>query len=93
MARLTNDQKEACNAILEGHNLILTGQAGTGKTFVLKEVARDLKFLEKRVAILCTTGIGCLRHSEVGATTVHRYVLRICFTWLKLINIVFHTCR
>ena len=35
MARLTNDQKEACNAILEGHNLILTGQAGTGKTFVL----------------------------------------------------------
>ena len=35
MARLTNDQKEACNAILEGRNLILTGQAGTGKTFVL----------------------------------------------------------
>ena len=35
MARLTNDQKEACNAILEGHNLILKGQAGTGKTFVL----------------------------------------------------------
>ena len=35
MARLTNDQKEACNAILEGHNLILTGQAGTGKTSVL----------------------------------------------------------
>ena len=92
MARLTNDQKEACNAILEGHNLILTGQAGTGKTFVLKEVARDLKFLEKRVAILCTTGIGCLRYSEVGATIVHRYVLRICFTWLKLINIVFYTC-
>ena len=61
------------------HNLILAGQAGTGKTFVLKEVARDLKFLEKRVAILCTT--------------VHRYVLRICFTWLKLINIVFYTCR
>ena len=28
------------------HNLILAGQAGTGKTFVLKEVARDLKFLE-----------------------------------------------
>ena len=72
MAALTSEQIFAEQRILEGHNIILTGQAGTGKSFLLRDVALTLKFMEKKYAILCTTGIACLQYFDIGATTVHR---------------------
>ena len=68
---LAKEQEDVSRAIFEGHNLALLGQAGTGKAFVIKESVKELKFMEKNVALLCTTGIGCLQYSDLGATTVH----------------------
>ena len=65
-------QREASDAVLENHNLVLTGQAGTGKSFVIRDVVPMLQFDERPYALLCTTGIACLQFFEFGATTVHR---------------------
>ena len=44
MATLNEQQIFAEENILDGHNIVLTGQAGTGKTFMLKaETAFDAK--------------------------------------------------
>ena len=34
---------------LTGHNVVPTGQAGTGKTFLLREVVNALKFIGKNI--------------------------------------------
>ena len=39
MASFTSEQKFAEERILEGHIIILTGQAGTEKSFLLRDVA------------------------------------------------------
>ena len=44
MAALTEQQVYAEQIILEGHNVVLTGQAGTEKSFLLQGVAAMLKF-------------------------------------------------
>lgn len=35
---LSEEQQRAINLILDGHNVFLTGQAGTGKSVVIDEV-------------------------------------------------------
>ena len=72
MAVLTDQQVYAEQIIQEGHNVVLTGQSGTGKSFLLQDVAAMLKFRETLYALLCTTGIACLQYFDFDATTVHR---------------------
>ena len=72
MAKLNEKQRLADQKILEGHNVVITGQAGTGKSFLIRNTIDDLKMSEINYAILCTTGIGCLQYPDLGATTVHR---------------------
>lgn len=69
------EQDEAHGHIFEGHHLLITGQADTGKTQTIKSVYHDLKACDKNIALLCTTGIGCLQYVEIGAATVHRYIV------------------
>jgi len=38
-------QKHVYKTIISGHNLLLTGNAGTGKTFIIKSA---VKFLRER---------------------------------------------
>ena len=64
---LDEHHEEAVRLILAGHNVLVTGQAGTGKTQLAKHVA---KMLGKKTAILCSTGLACLQYSE--AYTLHR---------------------
>ena len=65
MASLTNQQRVVWEKILEGHSVALTGQAGTGKTYLLREVVKDLKFIEKKFHSLCSTGIGCMQYYDL----------------------------
>jgi len=37
---MDEDQVQAYNLIIGGHNLCLTGQAGTGKSYVVKKAVR-----------------------------------------------------
>ena len=61
---VNKEQAEAFNTIMEGLNLIITGQACTGKTYPLKSVYHDLKFIEKK----CTSAL----HNWNRFSTVHR---------------------
>jgi predicted ATP-dependent Lon-type protease len=62
---ITNGQKRAIDLIKNGHNVCVTGQAGTGKTYVGKLVSAW-----NNSTVLCTTGLACMQYD--AAFTVHR---------------------
>ena len=69
---LDEDQKIAFE-LANGHNLIISGQAGTGKSFLLKYIVKDQREKQKNVAIVCSTGIASTLYEELGAKTLHKW--------------------
>jgi len=58
-------------ALLEaGHSVLLTGAAGTGKTYVLNEFIRRSRRKGKHVAITATTGLAA---THLGGATIHAW--------------------
>ena len=92
---LTLEQKQAVDAAVSGHNMLLCGQAGTGKSFTLKSIYRTLRNDGKRVALLCTTGMACLQFSDCDAKTVHRYDKTIVIIFMHYViyqcNVLCHS--
>jgi ATP-dependent DNA helicase PIF1 len=66
-------QKRAVEIALSGHNLLLTGAGGTGKTFVMKHIIRNLKTSHKNVGVTASTGMASTCFAEFNATTLHRW--------------------
>lgn len=56
--------------MLEGHSVLLTGQAGAGKTYVLNDFIKRAKGEGKTVAVTATTGLAA---SHLGGTTIHAW--------------------
>lgn len=56
--------------MLSGQNVLLTGQAGAGKTYVLQEFIRLAKNDGKNVAVTATTGLAA---SHLGGSTIHAW--------------------
>ena len=72
--RMNEEQQLALKLPLEGHNCFLTGPAGTGKSFVLGEITRNLRSLGKTVYLTSTTGISCTNFPKsLVAMTIHRW--------------------
>ncbi|XP_062597103.1 uncharacterized protein LOC134258565 [Saccostrea cucullata] len=70
---LTNGQQRALKIALEGHNLYVGGQAGTGKSVLLSHIFESLHN-KKKVALTCTTGIACTNFpSRFDAVTIHSW--------------------
>ena len=67
---LENEQRLALDRVLEGHNLLLLGQSGTGKSFLVKEMEKSLKTRGKQVFMTGTTGVASL---NVGGITIHSW--------------------
>lgn len=63
------EQKQAIDIALEGHNLLLLGSAGTGKSFVVNNIAKCLEKVGKHVQITCSTGIACSVYSGKACTS------------------------
>lgn len=72
-------QQQAVDAILKGHNCFITGQAGTGKSHIIKHILSlfsDYEFVmkngSKKIGVTATTGAaavlidGCTIHSWAG---------------------------
>lgn len=54
-----------------GHNIVLTGQGGCGKSYVLKKFAQKMSTKDKHVAITCSTGIAATQFEN--GQTLHRW--------------------
>lgn len=64
------NQALALEIMLEGHSVLLTGQAGSGKTFVLNEFIRQAKKQNKVIAVTATTGLAA---THLGGNTIHAW--------------------
>jgi len=66
MAELTATQKDALDAVGKGHSIVLAGAAGTGKSFLIRKIAKDFPWVE----VTATTGIAAV---GVGGITLSRF--------------------
>ncbi|MGE5425878.1 MAG: PIF1 family DEAD/DEAH box helicase [Bacillota bacterium] len=63
-------QKEALKILESGHNVLLTGPAGSGKTYLLEKFIRLLKKQGIGVAVTASTGIAA---THIGGRTIHSW--------------------
>lgn len=63
-------QGVALEIMLAGHNVFLTGPAGTGKTFVLNQFIKLAKHEGKHVSVTATTGLAA---THLVGTTIHSW--------------------
>jgi len=63
-------QTEAIEIIMGGHNVFLTGAAGSGKTWVLNKCIEKLTESGKDVAVTATTGIAA---THIDGSTIHSW--------------------
>jgi nucleoside-triphosphatase THEP1 len=61
--------EKVLNHIKKGESIFITGPAGSGKTFLLKEVYDHLKKNNKRVVLTSTTGTNAM---NLGGMTIHK---------------------
>jgi ATP-dependent DNA helicase PIF1 len=65
---LSKDQKTFLDSVIAGENIFLTGKAGTGKSYVVKEAIKKLKKDGKKVVALAPTGIAA---NNIQGQTIH----------------------
>ena len=72
---LTNEQDEILRTVSSGHNVLITGQAGTGKSFLVKQIFKRLRNNGKKVAVVCASGVATTVYENFGAqvSTVHSF--------------------
>jgi hypothetical protein len=63
-------QKEALDILKTGRNVFLTGAAGSGKTYVLREYISYLRGLDANIGVTAATGIAA---THMGGTTIHSW--------------------
>ena len=64
------NQKLALEILLSGESALLTGAAGSGKTFLLNQFIRLAKHEGKHVSVTATTGLAA---THLGGTTIHAW--------------------
>lgn len=67
--KLSKTQEYAFNRFLAGHNLVISGDAGTGKSYLLKKIIEYLRKNNKNVMVCAPTGVAAL---NVKGVTLHR---------------------
>lgn len=72
LQNLDSDQRHAYDIAMNGQNLFLTGDAGTGKSTVLNMIIEHMKSTQDRlVFVMAPTGIAAL---NVKGTTIHHFL-------------------
>ncbi|MBC7764094.1 AAA family ATPase [Microbacteriaceae bacterium] len=64
------NQGLALEVLLSGESALLTGPAGTGKTFVLNQFIKLSKYEGKHVSVTATTGLAA---THLGGSTIHAW--------------------
>ena len=73
MTSLTAEQEEIVHFVRSGHNVLLTGQAGVGKSEVVRTLIKYFHSQNRQVAVICSSGIACQVYESGVASTVHSY--------------------
>ena len=68
---MNQKQQEFFTAAVAGHNCVILGKAGTGKTFVLSQVFNKIKSLGKKIQVTSSSGISSLLFDN--AMTLHSF--------------------
>ena len=63
-------QNETLEILKTGHNVFLTGPAGSGKTFVLNKYVKHLRQKGTKFGITASTGIAA---THIGGVTIHSW--------------------
>lgn len=66
---LRGKQKIAYEYMQQGRNIFLTGDAGTGKSFVVNKFISWCKETDKQIVVCAPTGVAAI---NIGGVTVHR---------------------
>ena len=69
--KLDKTQKSALKDAMNGANLFITGEAGTGKSELIKRIREKLRKQKKIVAVLAPTGIAA---ENVSGITMHNFL-------------------
>jgi ATP-dependent DNA helicase PIF1 len=64
------DQELALEVLLSGESALLTGPAGSGKTYVLNQFIKHAKRAGKHVSVTATTGLAA---THIGGNTIHSW--------------------
>lgn len=64
------EQSLALEVMLQGESVLLTGPAGSGKTYVLNDFIRRAKKEGKHVSVTATTGLAA---THLGGSTIHSW--------------------
>lgn len=76
MSLLNNKQKYAVDQTINGENILITGPAGTGKSYTIKYIIELLKENNKNIGLTATTGTAAF---IIGGQTVHSFMgLGLC---------------
>ena len=71
MVLLNTEQENALRLAKQGHNLVIVGAAGTGKSHLIKTLN---KLSDRQVAVTCATGIVfSVYPSYINAMTIHKW--------------------
>ena len=73
MFELNYKQAEVVAFVKQGHNALITGQAGAGKSEVVSHIIRNALSVGKSVAVVCSSGISCTVYERGHASTVHSW--------------------
>lgn len=68
---LNAEQQQVVDKVLQGENVIITGSAGTGKSFLIKYLCREFDRMGKIYRIVAPTGVAAV---NVGGQTIHRFL-------------------
>lgn len=72
--QLNEEQTRACNAVAEGHNLFLTGPAGTGKSLTISKIIEEAESWGKQVYVTASTGVAAsLLGTAMGCSGVRTF--------------------
>jgi len=75
---LSVDQKRALALFQQGHNLFLTGPAGTGKSYLIDQFVADALERRKVIQICATTGVAAVLLGK-QARTIHSWSgIKLC---------------
>ena len=71
MSLLNNKQQIAVDQTLNGENILITGPAGTGKSYTIKHIIELLQVNGKKIGLTATTGTAAF---IIGGQTIHSFM-------------------